>query len=53
MSTGNNPPQVIPSPVVQEVSNRCIASYEVMSGSKKLADFDLKNVDNVMEEMMA
>jgi hypothetical protein len=44
---------VIPGPVAREVSNRCAASYEVMRGYKKLADFDLKNVDDVMEEMVA
>ena len=50
---GGRPPWATPGPAVREVSNRCAASYEVMSGSKKLADFDLENVDIVMEEMGA
>ncbi len=51
--TGDGPPPAIPGPVVREVSKRCVASHEVMSGSKRLADFDLKNVDDVMEELSA
>jgi len=51
--TGDGPPPEIPSPVVREVSKRCVASYQVISGQKTLADFDLKNVDEVWEELMA
>lgn len=51
--TGDGPPPVIPTPVVREVSKRCVASYQVISGQKTLADFDLKNVDEVWEELMA
>jgi phosphoribosylaminoimidazole-succinocarboxamide synthase len=51
--TGDGRPPAIPGPVVREVSKRCVASYEVMSGSKRLADFDLKNVDDVMKELAA
>ena len=50
---GDGPPPVIPTPVVREVSKRCVASYQVISGQKALADFDLKNVDEVWEELMA
>lgn len=49
--TGNGPPPSIPTPVVREVSKRCVASYKVISGRKTLADFDLKTVDEVMEEL--
>jgi len=51
--TGDGPPPVIPTPVVREVSKRCVASYQVISGQKTLADFDLKNVDEVWEELMS
>jgi len=50
--TGEGPPPEIPTPVVREVSKRCVASYQVISGQKTLADFDLKNVDEVWEELM-
>ena len=50
--TGDGPPPEIPAPVVREVSKRCVASYEVMSGAKVLTDFDLKTVDEVMDELM-
>jgi phosphoribosylaminoimidazole-succinocarboxamide synthase len=48
---GDGPPPTIPAPIVREVSKRCIASFEVLSGKSKLADFDLKTVDQVMEEL--
>ncbi len=51
--TGDGPPPEIPTPVVREVSKRCVASYQVISGQKTLADFDLKNVDEVWEELMS
>jgi phosphoribosylaminoimidazole-succinocarboxamide synthase len=50
--TGDGPPPVIPSPVVREVSKRCVASYAVISGSKKLTDFNLRSVDEVMKELL-
>ena len=49
--TGDGPPPSIPAPVVREVSKRCVASYQVISGGKRLGDFDLKTVDEVMEEL--
>ena len=49
--TGDGPPPSIPAPVVREVSKRCVASYQVISGIKNLDDFDLKTVDEVMEEL--
>jgi len=51
--TGDGPPPVIPAPVVREVSKRCVASYKVISGQGTLNDFDLKTVDEVMEELGA
>lgn len=48
---GDGPPPTIPAPVVREVSKRCIASYKVLSGKVKLEDFNLKTVDQVMEEL--
>jgi len=51
--TGDGPPPVIPAPVVREVSKRCVASYKVISGQAALKDFDLKTVDEVMEELGA
>jgi phosphoribosylaminoimidazole-succinocarboxamide synthase len=49
--TGDGPPPKIPSPVVREVSKRCVASYEVLSGGKELNQFNLKTVDQVMQEL--
>jgi phosphoribosylaminoimidazole-succinocarboxamide synthase len=48
---GDGPPPTIPLPVVREVSKRCIASFKVLSAQAKLKDFDLKTVDQVMEEL--
>jgi phosphoribosylaminoimidazole-succinocarboxamide synthase len=48
---GDGPAPKIPKPVVREVSKRCVASYRVLSGQNKLEDFDLKTVDEVMEEL--
>ena len=49
--TGDGPPPVIPAPVVREVSKRCVASYAVISGSKTLSNFDLRSVDEVIQEL--
>jgi phosphoribosylaminoimidazole-succinocarboxamide synthase len=48
---GDGNPPIIPAPVVREVSKRCVASYKVLSGHAKLDDFDLKTVDEIMEEL--
>ncbi len=48
---GDGPAPEIPAPVVRQVSMRCVASYEVLSGSRTLNDFDLKTVDEVMAEL--
>jgi phosphoribosylaminoimidazole-succinocarboxamide synthase len=48
---GDGEPPIIPDPVVREVSKRCVASYKVLSGQAKLNDYDLKTVDQVMEEL--
>ena len=48
---GDGEPPAIPGPVVREVSKRCVASYRVLSGQARLRDFDLKTVDQVMEEL--
>lgn len=49
--TGKGEPPRIAAPVVREVSKRCVASYKVLSGVNKLSDFNLKTVDEVMEEL--
>jgi phosphoribosylaminoimidazole-succinocarboxamide synthase len=48
---GDGEPPVIPEPVIREVSKRCIASFKVITGKSNLSDFDLKTVDQVMEEL--
>ncbi len=48
---GDGEPPSIPASVVREVSKRCVASYKVLSGHSKIKDFDLKTVDQVMEEL--
>ncbi len=48
---GDGPAPEIPAPVVKQVSMRCVASYEVLSGKKSLTDYDLKNVEQVMREL--
>jgi phosphoribosylaminoimidazole-succinocarboxamide synthase len=48
---GDGEPPAIPRPVVREVSKRCVASYKVLSGQAKLGSFDLKTVDEVLEEL--
>ncbi len=49
--TGDGSPPPIPAPVVREVSKRCVASYQVLSGAKSLDEFDLHSVDSVMGEV--
>mgnify|MGYP005831064559 CR=1 FL=1 len=49
--SGEGPPPEIPRIAVREVSKRCIASYEVLSGMKTLQDFNLASVDEVIEEL--
>jgi len=48
---GDGPPPAIPGPVVREVSKRCIASFKVISGQAGLGGFDLRTVDQVLEEL--
>ena len=48
---GDGPAPEIPTPVVKQVSMRCVASFEVLSGKKNLGDYGLKNVDQVMREL--
>jgi len=48
---GDGPPPEIPAPIVCEVSKRCVASYKVISGQAQLEDFDLKTLDQVLEEL--
>ncbi|KON28992.1 hypothetical protein AC482_07425 [miscellaneous Crenarchaeota group-15 archaeon DG-45] len=50
---GDGEPPEIAGPALREVSKRCVASYEVLSGRRGLADFDLRTVDEVMEELAA
>ena len=49
--TGDGPAPEIPAPVVKQVSMRCVASYEVLSGKKSLGDYALKNIDQIMREL--
>jgi phosphoribosylaminoimidazole-succinocarboxamide synthase len=49
---GNGPAPEIPTPIIKQVSMRCVASYQVLSGKKNLNDYNLKTVDQVMEELM-
>jgi phosphoribosylaminoimidazole-succinocarboxamide synthase len=48
---GDGPPPTIPKPIVREISKRCVASYQVLSGHAKIEDYYLKTVDEVMEEL--
>ncbi|MBM3291579.1 hypothetical protein FJY84_02760, partial [Candidatus Bathyarchaeota archaeon] len=48
---GNGPAPEIPTPIIRQVSMRCVASYQVLSGKKNLSDYNLKTVDQVMEEL--
>lgn len=48
---GDGEPPAIPGPVVREVSKRCVASYEVISGKAGIGDYDLMTVDQVLEEL--
>lgn len=48
---GDGPAPEIPPAVVKQVSMRCVASYEVLSGRKTLGDYPLLNVEQVMKEL--
>ena len=48
---GEGPAPGIPAPVVKQISLRCVASLDVLSGKKQLRDFNLKNVKQVMAEL--
>ncbi len=41
----------IPAQIVRQVSMRCVASYQVLSGNRSLSEYDLKTVDGVMAEL--
>jgi phosphoribosylaminoimidazole-succinocarboxamide synthase len=45
---GEGPPPEIPWPVVCEVSKRCVASFEVLTGRRCLKDFELKGLEEVI-----
>ena len=47
--TGEGKPPELPSPVVREVSKRCVASYLVLAKQQSIDDFDLKSVDEVLK----
>ena len=49
--SGEGSPPEIPSIVVGEVSKRCVASYEILSGMKHLHDFKISSVDEIIEEL--
>ena len=48
---GDGPIPDIPAPIVRQVSMRCVASYQVLSGNRSLSEYDLKTVDGVMAEL--
>jgi phosphoribosylaminoimidazole-succinocarboxamide synthase len=48
---GDGEPPEIPDLVISEVAKRCIASFKVLTGKSNLSDFNLKTVDQVMEEL--
>ena len=48
---GNGPAPEIPDLIIKQVAMRCLASYEILSGKKTLKDFDLKNVQQIMNEL--
>ncbi len=48
---GDGPAPDIPPVVVRQVSMRCVASYEVLSGKRTLDDYALLNVEQVMKEL--
>ena len=41
----------IPAQIVRQVSMRCVASHQVLSGNRSLSEYDLKTVDGVMSEL--
>lgn len=49
--TGEGEPPEIPLPIVREVSKRCVASHLVLTGQRGINYFNLKSVDEVLEEM--
>jgi len=49
--TGEGQPPEIPWPVVREVSKRCVASYQVLTGKARLEELDLKTLDQVLGEL--
>jgi phosphoribosylaminoimidazole-succinocarboxamide synthase len=48
---GDGEPPKLPGAVVREVSKRCVASFMVLSNQANLDDYNLKTVDQVMEEL--
>jgi len=48
---GDGPAPEIPIPVVRQISLRCVASYLVLSGEKRLENFDLRRADQVIKEL--
>ncbi len=49
--SGEGEPPTLPDPIVAEVSKRCVGAYKVISGSARMEDFQLKTVNEVMEEL--
>jgi phosphoribosylaminoimidazole-succinocarboxamide synthase len=44
---GEGSPPILPFNIVDQVSRRCVGSYEVLSGQAVIEDFDLKTVNEV------
>lgn len=49
--SGEGSPPDLPWPVVVEVSKRCVGAYRVLSCQAKISDFNLKTLDELMEEL--
>jgi len=49
--TGEGRPPDIPPSIVREISKRCVASHLVLTGQRSIDDFDLRSVDEALEEL--
>jgi len=49
--TGEGKPPILPPPVVEEISKRCVGAYEVLTGKAEIEDFNLRTVDQLLAEM--
>ena len=47
--TGEGKPPLLPHPVVEEVSKRCIGAYDVITGKSRIEDLNLKTINRLIE----